>query len=106
DETVVPLEVAEMVAVDALATGWAITENVAELAPPGTLTLTGTVALALELAMATETEPIPLGTVVDIVRVAVVVLPPSMLAGESEIDDGTSGIRVRSAETVAELSVA
>jgi hypothetical protein len=98
--------VAEIVAVDALATGWAMTEKVTELDPSGTLTLPGAVALPLELAIATETAPIPLGTVDDIVSVAVAVPPPSSVVGESVSDDGSNGTRVTSAVTLEELRLA
>src|SRR5262245_56650458 len=81
-------------------------EKVTELAPSGTETLTGAVALPLELEIATATAPIPIGTVDAIVSVAVAVLPPSSVAGESASDDGSNGTRVRSADTVEESRLA
>jgi hypothetical protein len=84
-----PLWLPEMIAEVELVTVRVVTEKLALVAPPGTVTLVGTVAPALLLESATTTPP--LGAALVSVTVPWELFPPVTLVGVSERTDKLAG---------------
>jgi len=87
-----PLNVAEMVADAAVATGVVVTVKVAVVAPAATVTLAGTVAAALLLDKLTDRPPV--GAALPKVTVPVEEVPPVTAVGFTATDETAGGFTV------------